>query len=285
MHKFTLVLISLLFSCTPKINTELLSSSKESRSHLNYLPFAIIETETDTINQNQNEILGKIEIKDSGLSINCDFESIKEIAKKESLKLGENCFVITEHKKPSKWSTCHRIKADVYYINNPQDFEEEIQWNEKRKLKIEDFKGTTEKRPFTAATVSSFRYLLSTKTGYSKHYTIKATTFFDCKTSYFKHSTSDSIVLAHEQIHFDISELYARKFLIRMEKEAKSVKEALEIQQKVLNDISRELQLKQDEYDSEVYADRLKQPKWNKWINLELEKTNSYKSKIITSKK
>lgn len=279
MKLLTILFLILIYSCSPKVLSETTSTSRTNRSELSYLPFAIIENDTTTFDINQK--IGKIEIKDSGLSTNCDFMDVKSLAKKEALKMGGNCYVITEHREPNKWSTCHRIKADVYFIDNPEAYEYEIEWNEKRRLKIEDFKGSTNKRPFTAATASSFRYSITTKTGYSKNYTIKATTFFDCETSYFKRTERNSAVLAHEQIHFDISELYARKFLIRMEKEAKNINEALAIHRNILDEISKELQLKQDEYDSEVYPDPSKQKEWNNWIKHELNNTNLYKDKTI----
>ncbi len=103
-------------------------------------------------------------------------------------------------------------------------------------------------------------------------YKLYIETYFDCHFSYFKHTDYDSTVLAHEQIHFDISELYARKFIERIEREALDLNQFLAQQEEILNSVGRELQLKQDEYDSEVYADRTKQPDWNKWIVEELEK-------------
>ena len=91
-----------------------------------YEPFAIIQTRRADTLINFRQPIGEIEIKDAGLTIFCDYETIKKLAKQESLKLGGNCMVITEHKKPDKWSTCHRIKADIYNIDNPEKYEKEI---------------------------------------------------------------------------------------------------------------------------------------------------------------
>lgn len=250
-----------------------------NRSHLFYEPFALIES--DTIDTNAMQLIGQIEIKDGGLTLNCGYETIKKLAKEEALKIGGNCLVITEHRNPNQWSTCHRIKADVYSISNAKEYENEVTWHQNRKLEISDFKGTTEKRPFTAGTSSSFRYRIVGKPASPNKYKLFVETYFDCYLSYFKHTDFDSLVLAHEQIHFDIAELYARKFIEKIEIEAFDLNQLLAKQEEILNSVGRELQLKQDEYDSEVYADRTKQTKWNKWIDEELAKYQKYSDKKL----
>lgn len=282
MNKYLMIFCLALFSCSPKVSIELTEIKRESRSELSHLAFAFIEK--DTIHFESFELLGKIEIKDSGFTNQCDYQTIKSLAKHKSLSIGGNCLVITEHKVPGQTSTCHRIKADVYYIDQPEKFEFEIEWNEKRKLVIDDFKGIVPKGSFNASTATSFRTLLTTKNGYTQNYTIKATTIFDCKNSYFLRTSNDSINLAHEQIHFDITELYARKFLRRMENEAKTTNEAMSKQQNILDDIFIELKFKQEEYYSEVNSDPTKQLKWNNWIKGELKKTDAYKSKVLKVK-
>lgn len=284
MNKILLLLFSIiLLGCSPKIISNSLEGDLSSRSNLFYEPFALIET--DTIDRSLMKPIGQIEIKDGGLTLNCDYETIKQLAKDEALKLGGNCLVITEHRKPNQWSTCHRIKADVYSINNAKDYENEVIWNQNRKLEISDFKGPIEKRPFTAGTSSSFRYRIEGRPVFPNKYKLVVETYFDCYLSYFKPTEYDSIVLAHEQIHFDISELYARKFIERIEREALDLNQFLAKQEEILNAVGRESQLKQDEYDSEVYADRTKQTDWNKWIAEELEKYKKYSDKKLIVEK
>ncbi len=276
---FGTIVILISISCSPKIITNPLDLTIPSRANLYYEPFAIIEE--DTIDRSLNKPIGQIEIKDAGLTLNCNFITIKKLAKIEALKLGGNCLVITEHKKPNQWNTCHRIKADVFLIDNAKQYESEIIWNENRKLEISDFKASIEKRPFIAATVSSFRYRVEGKPAFPNKYKLFVETYFDCYASYFKHTEFDSLVLAHEQIHFDISELYARKFISRIQKEAQNLNEFLAKQETILQEVERELQMKQDEYDSEVYADKNKQTIWNSWIKKELDKYDDYVEKTL----
>ena len=266
-------------SCSPKVVSNTLDTTLPSRSGLYYEPFALIEE--DTIDRSMNQPVAQLEIKDGGLSINCDFQTVKQLAKTEALRLGGNCLVITEHRLPDLWSTCHRIKGDVFLIDNAKDFESEIIWHKNRQLQISDFKGSTEKRPFTAATFSSFRYRIEGKITSPKKYTLYVETFFDCYSSYFKHTEFDSMVLAHEQIHFDISELYARMFISRIDESAMDLNELLTQQEEILDEVARDLYIKQDEYDSEVYADRSKQPFWTNWIIEELNKYDHYADKVL----
>ena len=280
MKELLQILLTLtLLGCSPKVITKSFDHAKSSRSHLYYEPFAFIES--DTIDKSQWMAIGKIEIRDGGLTLNCDYETIKKLAKEKALKLGGNGLQITEHRKPDLWSTCHRIKADVLWLPNPRMYEDEVLWHPDRQLEISDFKGSVEKRPFTAGTLSSFRYRIDGIPAFPKKYKIYVETYFDCHLSYFKRTAVDSLVLAHEQVHFDISELYARKFIERIEKEHLDLNQFLAKQEEILKVLGRELQLKQDEYDSEVYVDRTKQQKWNDWIVAELEKYQRYADKVL----
>ena len=284
LNKASLLLLILVFTaCAPKVRTTVLSSVNSTRPHQYAQPFALIEK--DTVDMSKEQLLGEVKIIYPGLSTKYNFEYVKLMAKLEAMKMGANCMVIAQHKQPANWSTYHWINVNAYLIKNPRKYESEVIWSQSRKLVIEDFKGAIDKRPFTAATASSFRYNYKRITGFSGRYSIKIETYFDCKSSYFKQTKRDSLVLAHEQIHFDISELYSRKFMIRIQNEARTFKELVAIQQHVLNEIGREMQLKQDEYDSEVYADRSKQAAWNEWIKEELQKTMYFANKTFVSLK
>ena len=88
-----------------------------------------------------------------------------------------------------------------------QSVEDAIQWNNGRKLVWEDFMGEPDSNATNAALTSSgieFKY------GYNDgkfEYTIKC--LFEKEKSWAKVKTD--YILAHEQLHFDISEIHARK--------------------------------------------------------------------------
>lgn len=279
------VLLSILFlGCNPRVLKNVFESDHPSRVKLDYEPFAFIEKQSDTLRLVNKKKIGNIEIKDAGLTFDCSYPSIKILAKKEALSLGGNCLFITEHRTPNQWTTCHRIKADIFIIENAKDFENKIMWHKNRKLEISDFKGSTEKRPFQASTSSGFKYQYWGRPALPKKYKLEVETYFDCTTSYFKLSEYDSTVLAHEQIHFDISELYSRKFIKRIQEQAQNLFEVEAKHESISNEITKELHLKQDEYDSEVYSDRSLQSKWNQWIEKELDQHSQYSTKTLIIK-
>lgn len=89
---------------------------------------------------------------------------------------------------------------------------ETISWSERR-LTWEDFK---EEPPLSdrvaATTASGISYQFSTsetRNGYTVDFEI-STHFYPNK-SWYKPELCDEVILSHEQLHFDISELFARK--------------------------------------------------------------------------
>lgn len=277
--KKILILLIVIGGCSPKI---VVNNYKESNPYSKteiYESFALLEI-GDFQSLNKEEVIADIEIKDSGFSLNCDYETVKNLAEEQARTMGGNCLIITEHKHPDMKSTCHRIKAQVLRIKNPERHEKYILWHPKRPLKTSNFRGSPEKRPFQAATHSMIRYYAS-RSGANGKVTFVVESLFDCNLSYFKSSDRDSAVLAHEQLHFDITELYARKFRKAISEEVSNLKELLANHEDIYSNIIKELTVKQDEYDSEVYADRSLQEKWNKWVGLELKKFDKFSQRQV----
>lgn len=203
----------------------------------------------------------------------------------EARRIGANLVRIDHHQTPTLFvSNCHQVKASAFFAENVHNYEVEILWSEHRKLQIRDFKGTVEKRPFQAATSSgitySYQYIPLNGT-----LNLLVTAKFDCTKSYFKLSSNDSLVLAHEQLHFDLTEVYARLFFKRI-LEAKlnlySMDKDINV---IFNQVVNELDLKQDEYDSEVYKERSLQKKWSIYVQDQLDKLANYKLKTVQNHK
>lgn len=280
---FLVLFILFVQSCSPKvIVTQSLSSNPYNPTKV-YESFAIIES--DSITLDDQVLIAEIQIKEKGFTVNCDYDSVKRLAAHKAKEMGGNCLYITEHKTPDNKSTCHRIKANVLKISDPQKYETEISWHLKRRLKIENFKANTDKRPFQAATYSMIRYYASSSiiSGKPKAY---IQSVFNSDLSYFKRSDHDAYVLHHEQLHFDITEIYARKFRKIIIENNLSFIEFSDQHNSIFTKIQEELALKQDEYDSEVYEDRTLQDKWNDWVKSELKKYEEYANpEIVFGKK
>jgi superfamily II DNA helicase RecQ len=92
--------------------------------------------------------------------------------------------------------------------------------------------------------------------------------------------SNSSYILEHERLHFDISELYARKI-------RKKLKERYFIEISLIKDINEiyltyknELKIRQRNYDSETNhsIDKVQQEKWDKKIREELLQLNMFRS-------
>ncbi|MBO2009911.1 hypothetical protein [Hymenobacter negativus] len=265
-------------ACSPRVITQ----ATQSTHAITAAPGFLVIKETDTFTGPSEEV-GDIEIKDTGLSLNCDYETVIGRATKEAQKLGANVLKIYEHRLPDNWSTCHRIKAKALRVADLALYEKEIVWNPARRLTRADFKASTDSRPFEAATSSYMRYHYDGKLFQSKVQFI-VETVFDCQNSYFKGTQDPERTLAHEQGHFDITELFARRLTKAIQEQVADTKELQQKQEAIYHQISIEAQAMHDKYDSEVYADRSKQPGWLATIAQELTALQAYASKEIPLK-
>ena len=227
------------------------------------------------------QVIGDIKIGDPGLTINCNYKTVLQIAVNEAKKIGANALKITEHKLPNTLgSSCHRIKVLAFRVDDVSPYETEIVWHKDRPLKTVDFKGAIDKRPFLAVTSSGIVYEYAGRPidGY-----VKVTTYarFNCLYSYFKDSINTAETLEHEQGHFDITEIFARKLIKTFKEEIRNTKELQAREQTIYAQIAREWQLMQDEYDSDVYANPLEQPFWLHRIKVNLEALSDYEHKEI----
>ncbi len=109
--------------------------------------------------------------------------------------------------------------AILFLFLIPSDiYEEKIPWNEDRKLTWADFKGVPNgPSDYVASTNSgvSFSYSYREPNGIGE---IKFTVLsnFYPELSWYRPSKVSDYILTHEQMHFDISEIHARKLRQRL---------------------------------------------------------------------
>ncbi len=153
--------------------------------------------------------------------------------------------------------------------------EETIEWTPESKLTWKDFKVKAPSNVRAAATTASgISYEFSTRfeggemmVDYSVH------TFFYPTKSWYKPKICNDLTLVHEQLHFDISELFARKMGRQMDSTVftNNVKvEVKKIYKKILNELSDYQNL----YDNQTNFshDKEQQLLWNKKIREALKK-------------
>ena len=227
-------------------------------------------------------LIGTRATKHNGFSGDCNLRQVKRAAEKEAKEIGGNLIFITKHKLPNALlNPCHRIRGNIYSVPNPEAFEKEILWNPNRKLQVRDFKGSTLDKPYVAATNTYFGYSTSVKSE-ENLVIVEVDTYFDCELSYFKNNKNQSLVLNHEQLHFDITELYARKFIQRLHQEIKNFEDLITNVERIGNEVNKELLLKQEAYDKAVYSDLSQQSYWDKWTETGLRELDMYNSKTIS---
>ncbi|MCM4169950.1 DUF922 domain-containing protein [Arenibacter sp. TNZ] len=147
--------------------------------------------------------------------------------------------------------------------------EEIIEWQPGKKLTWADFKGKPSNISNAAAiTASGITYSFSAQgTADKMELDFTVSCHFYPNKSWYKHKLTNSTVLSHEQLHFDITEVYARKMRQELAK-AKFNKNAKSQVKVIYRNVLKELNDFQNKYDSETnYSrDTVQQLIWNKRI-------------------
>lgn len=154
---------------------------------------------------------------------------------------------------------------------------ERINWNKNTKLSWEDFKGKPSRASSNdAMTDSGFGF--QTLPMKNDSLVIIISSYFNPGTSWVKMDKATDALLAHEQCHFDITELFARKLKKLFAKTKFNRKtimnEVKNMDKKVVDD----WQDFQDKYDKETEHSKKekKQLDWEKKIAKDLEETAEY---------
>jgi hypothetical protein len=58
--------------------------------------------------------IGELRFQDSGFSTDCSFNSLMTQARNEARKNGANIVKFVDKKKPDLWSSCYRLKIELY---------------------------------------------------------------------------------------------------------------------------------------------------------------------------
>lgn len=156
--------------------------------------------------------------------------------------------------------------------------EEVIPWSENRKLTWRDFKGTPNYNSVAAAiTASGISYEFSASVkGNQVFVDYKVNSYFYPQNSWYNKEHGTLTVLKHEQLHFDITELHARKMRKILQNTTFTTKVKKQIK-RVYNNIIKELQQMQAQYDAETDHSRNAeaQQKWEAKIAIMMKETRS----------
>ena len=146
---------------------------------------------------------------------------------------------------------------------------EGILWEPGHRLAWTDFRGTPpESKRIAATTASGMSYEYQARgTGNRYELDFEVDTYFYPDKSWYHPEICDSVILSHEQLHFDISELFAREFRRRLRAGRFTENVKAEVRREFAR-INRELAEFQDRYDRETdYSrNRAAQGEWNREI-------------------
>lgn len=266
---YTLFLL-LMISCTTGLTVyDLKPTSKRTALHE---PFAVFDAE-DEFEIKSYDKLGSFEFKDAGLTINCDYSTVLELSKDKARSIGANGIKITEHKYPDAYSSCHRIKGYFIYAEDIWKYENEITWHKERKLQFRDFRDSSDHDGFVSLTMSGFNVdFKSIPIKGQIQLNIRA--FFNPEESFI--SSADTSILKLQQLHFDASELYSRKYIERVLNECKNLGSLQAKYQKLYNEIQAELRVFQREISNNAYRNIEERNRLLKLVEEGLETLQEY---------
>ena len=155
-------------------------------------------------------------------------------------------------------------------------------WNESIKLTWADFKASPDlKSRASAITASGITFEYSVKTSGKEvvDFSTKVEAHFYPNKSWFLEKQVDVHILAHEQLHFDITELYARKFRAQIKKLIvnQNVKDQMNRLHATINEAVNETQKRYDAQTNHS-MNREMQKEWEITIQKELSEYEDYKS-------
>ncbi|MEH6514326.1 DUF922 domain-containing protein [Maribacter arcticus] len=143
--------------------------------------------------------------------------------------------------------------------------QEEVEWSPNFRFTWADFKGLAPITSSAAATTASgISYNFSTSYENNElkvEYTVGA--YFYPTRSWYKPGVCNDVTLSHEQLHFDITELYTRKMRKKLA-ETKFTENVKEEVRKIYKTTLRQLNDFQNKYDSETNYSRnlIVQERW-----------------------
>jgi hypothetical protein len=172
------------------------------------------------------------------------------------------------------------IVLGSFFLITATNDEEKFQWDENRPLSWSDFQGRPDgPGDYVASTNSgiSLSYSIGKRnSSYTFEYTVNSN--FYPKQSWYRPDSASEYILKHEQTHFDISELHARKL--------RKALAGLRVTSKVKDDadqIYRQIEMErrdmQQTYDKDSDHSKIRdaEMQWRLVVASELEKYEAWK--------
>jgi hypothetical protein len=98
-----------LTSCSPKISSNFTNPQPELSIDEKIALLDIEHKLPEKVSK-----IGELRFQDSGFSTDCSFNSLMTQARIEARKNGANIVKVIDKKKPDLWSSCYRLKIELY---------------------------------------------------------------------------------------------------------------------------------------------------------------------------
>jgi len=160
----------------------------------------------------------------------------------------------------------------------------EIAYDTTYSLTWDDFRSKSLSPKSPEAAEVALRFYFSAYYDESKQaYVLEVVAAVDTKQSWVRKDAKNDTVLNHEQLHFDIQELYARKLRKVMREEIRPGKQLSRKALRLFKKIHKELDKCQTAYDKETRhgIDAEAQQEWDQKIREELESLKEYSDPIL----
>lgn len=105
-------------SCAPKVLTEINNPHTPVVTANEVRLYEV----SDSVPQSA-ELIGRVKVLDSGLSTHCQYDQVVALAKEKTAQSGGNALALTDHRKPSIWSSCHQIAGNMLLIDETKRHE------------------------------------------------------------------------------------------------------------------------------------------------------------------
>ncbi|WP_040281115.1 DUF922 domain-containing protein [Psychroserpens damuponensis] len=158
-----------------------------------------------------------------------------------------------------------------------------MSWSESKKLTWADFKGAVDVNTDAVAVTASgitFSFSVSESDGKFVDFSAETYAHFYPEKSWYNKTKGDDHILAHEQLHFDITELHVRKLRYNISK--------IKVSQHIKHDLravheqaNKELAIMQNTYDTQTNnsINKVEQVTWSKFVKNELDKYKDFRSR------
>jgi len=174
----------------------------------------------------------------------------------------------------------YKLLFTIFLLLISPTSENQLVWDADYRLSWSDFKGEPQEVvDAVAITASGLSSSFSARTSSTAlvDYTASVIAHFYPDKSWYKPEKVNEVVLAHEQLHFDITELNARKLRKNIidSNFTKNIKSEMN---HLVDKANKDLEIMQELYDSQsnFSMDVESQKKWQLYVREELERLSNY---------